>query len=161
MGDVRVGESESSTDGMVITEAWPSKIGGSADESCESCERLDCEGLLVCGLAPGGGEGGANAKDGPVVFEDIEVSEARRQSVGDVDGRWGWVLELVAIRRIGAFGVTDWPGSGTETMRDLDTLALDSPAPDLEALAALKLWRTASEPEIVSRRWCSRVVCPS
>jgi len=102
--------------------------------------------LPVDGLVPGTGEGGAKAKDAVVVHDEIEVSESRRRREGDVGPRG--VLELVAIRRRGAFGVTNWPGSGTETTRDLDTFAFEA---DVEALA-LTLLRTASGPEIVPRR---------
>jgi hypothetical protein len=59
---------------------------GDSDVCIESCEGLDCEGLLVRGLTPGGGEGGTNVKDAPVVLDEIEVSEALRRRVGDAGG---------------------------------------------------------------------------
>ena len=110
-------------------------------------------------MASGEGEGGAKAKDAPVALDAIEVSEARRRRLGEA-GEHG-VPELVAIRRKGALSVANCPGLGTETMSDLDTFPLDGLALDIEAVAGLELWWTASRPEIVPRRWWnSRVLEP-
>jgi hypothetical protein len=81
-----------------------------------------------------------------VALDAIEVSESRRRRVGEVGQRGVLEFELVAIQRKGAFGVTNWPGSGTETMRDLFTFPLDA---DVEALVALKVRRIASGPKII------------
>ena len=126
-------------------------------KSIESCEVLDCGRLFVGCWAPGTGEGGAKAKDALVALDAIELSESRRRRVGEAGQRGVLEFELVAIQRKGAFGVTNWPGSGTETTRDFDTFPLDV---DVEALVALKVRRTASGPEMVPRRWCSRGLAP-
>ena len=81
-----------------------------------------------------------------MALDAIEVSESRLRRVGET-GRRGEV-SLVAIQRKGAFGVMNWPGSGTETTRDLDTFPLDA---NVEALA-LAVRRTVSGPEMVPRR---------
>jgi hypothetical protein len=72
------------------------------------------------------------------------------------------VPELVAIRRKGAFGASDWnwnlEGSGGETTRDLVALALALALDERPRVDALRVWSAGSGPEIVPRRWRSRVL---